>query len=300
MQKRSLLDELSNSDRNSSAQSFQCGLKSTCPDCLGKGYQVGKRGSFVFANTCNCFETCSVCYGKGMKLDGGVTKPCRDISPARIVTSINRAEIPARYFGACFENFSNPTGNGNQVAKYVQNWVSGYTQGRSKGLIVSGNVGVGKTYLLASAAKVLTERGVSIRFVDFFQLLTELRGAYSDGKADQSVIGPMLNVDVLMIDELGKGRGTDWEHSVLDQLVNGRYTQGKPIVASTNYQLVKQKNSNAYSYNRDLDQEQNQNAFEPDKFGPLEPRIGSRIFSRLWEDCEKIELTGDNVRMRQS
>ena len=146
------------------------------------------------------------------------------------------------------------------------------------GIILGGPVGVGKTYLLAAIAKNFAARGMTVRFVDFFQLLNEIKGAYADSKSDANILKPLINVDVLFIDELGKGRSSDWEMSIIDQLVMGRYNQNKIIVASTNYGLKPAKHIPLSQ--KDLSQE-SFGSFNLDRFESLETRIGERIYSRL-------------------
>jgi DNA replication protein DnaC len=81
---------------------------------------------------------------------------------------------------------------------------------------------------------------------------------------------------------------------VLDQLVMGRYNRNKIIVASTNYDL---KPSTKVNYSSNLD-ERKPGSFELDRFESLEQRIGPRIYSRLFETSDFIELTGEDFRKR--
>ena len=188
-----------------------------------------------------------------------------------------------------------PQGNRAQVANRLQRWVDNFKPRGGRGLIIEGPVGVGKTYMLAALTAALAGRGFTVRFTDFFQLLGELRAGFSEGKADAAQLAPLINVDVLVIDELGKGRGRDFDKTVLDQLVCGRYNQNKTIVASTNYQL--RAKTGAQSYNINLDQEvSNSSDFAPDTFGGLEQRVGQRIYSRLCEMTTFIELQGGDFR----
>ena len=174
-------------------------------------------------------------------------------------------------------------------------WQEGFVPSETKGIILAGPVGVGKTFLMASLARGFAEKGVSVKFTDFFQLLGELRAGFSEGKSDTETLAPLIDVDVLVIDELGKGRNKDFDKTVLDQLVCGRYNQNKTIVASTNYTLLQQ--SRGHVYNVDLDQQGYPTSdFNPDQFGTLETRIGSRIFSRLKEMTYFVELKGNDLR----
>ena len=229
---------------------------------------------------CPCVKRCAVCFGGAQTLVDGVSTPCVNPSPVTVASYLNLAKIPARYALASFEHFRNRTGNCTQMLSYLREWGNKYqvAQNIHHGLIISGPVGVGKTYLLCCLAKQLAFKGVSVRFVDFFQLLMEVRASYSDRTtSSEAILAPLIQVDVLIIDELGKCRDSDFEKVILDQLVVGRYNQNKAIVASTNHPL------RSVTYK---------------EFPPLEAAVGQRIFSRLSEMCSFVELSGDDFRRR--
>ena len=276
-----------------------CALQSAQACCDGKGYQVGPQGALALATICDCVKKCRGCYGQARRLDGNDSHPCRTPSPPTIVALVNGAMIPARYAAASLDRFSNysQNGNGRRVMNEVVRWRQNFKPRGDRGLVLEGPVGAGKTYILAALAKDFAERGYSVRFSDFFQLLGELKAGFSEGKADATQLQPLIDVDVLFIDELGKGRNTDFELTVLDQLVCGRYNQGKTIVASTNYRLE----SSRPDYNIHLDRpgSTGHSGFSPDQFDNLEQRIGRRIFSRLKEMTTFIELKEDDFRRRE-
>ena len=266
--------------------------------CGGSGYLVGRAGPYAHGTVCSCVTTCAVCFGRARMVDSnGVSKPCRTPSPVSVVNRLNDAQIPARFADATLDSYSNFAGNGRDILQRLVRFAKDFRAEDGRGMLISGGVGVGKTYLLSGLARILCAQGVSVKFVDFFQLLGVLRAAYSQDKSDLSILNPLLDVDVLIIDELGKGRNTDWELTILDQLVMGRYNQRKPIVASTNCPITGKKSLQG-SYNFDLEQMQRMGGFAPTQFEHLESIVGMRIYSRLIEMCEFAELTGDDVRRR--
>ncbi len=70
-----------------------------------------------------------------------------------------------------------------------------------RGLILSGPVGVGKTYLLVGLAKTLIRLGVEVKFVDFHRLLSLIRASYADKGSEESLLAPLIEAEILMIDE---------------------------------------------------------------------------------------------------
>ncbi len=277
-------------------------VKSSCRKCMGSGVQLVTGGVQTAAALCECVSKCAACFGSCRLSINGHSKPCRKPTPARVCTLINEARIPIKYARASLDAFTNYTGNGREVIQYVHKWLMNFQVHSGKGILFTGSVGVGKTFILAAIAKGLALRGFSVRFVDFFQLLGELKAAYANDKSDDSVLAPLVNCDVLIIDELGKGRSTDWEMTVLDSLIMGRYNQGKIIVASTNYLTKIPSGKSQNQFNIDLEfsskQEQQRSGFSPDEFGPLEPRVGKRIYSRLFEMATFLEIQGQDYRRR--
>ncbi len=291
---RSLKEELHQPAHHTEMPDMGCALDQKKSCCDGIGYRLKPMGSLTHAELCSCVSNCPSCFGKNRKMVDGQSKPCRTPAPSRIVNFINSACLPARYSTARLDSFSNFSGNGREVVNRLSHWHREFDPDHPRGLILGGPVGVGKTYLLCAIAKNFAFKGLSVRFIDFFQLLLELKAGYAQDKSDANLLNDLIHVDILFIDELGKGRNSDWELSVLDQLVMGRYNQNKIIVASTNYDL---KPSTRVNYSTNLD-ERKPGSFELDRFESLEQRIGPRIYSRLFETSEFIELTGDDFRKK--
>ena len=299
---RNLKDELRDTASHSGGdRSLNCAIEQQLSCCNGVGFHLDMSGAYTKAHLCACVATCPLCFGQTRRMREGVMVNCRELIPQRVVNLINAAEIPARYGTARLDSFANFSGNGAEVVQTINKWVQNFTPQDQKGLVLTGPVGVGKTYMLAAIAKSLIKKGLAVRFVDFFQLLNDLKAAYAADQADVNVLKPLINIDVLIIDELGKGRNSDWELSVLDQLVMGRYNQRKTIIASTNYPLQGGDNpSSSHLYQRPLDFGGDSKAqFANDLFTPLETRVGKRIFSRLCEMTQFLELRGEDFRRRK-
>lgn len=272
-----------------------CQLQMQLNCCDGKGYTLNVDGPRTRARLCKCVEGCGACKGQARFLKSGVSVPCRDPNPVHVVGTINQAAVPSRYGFSSLNRFNNFSGNGRQIVHRVADWSRSYHRQSKRGLVIEGPVGVGKTFMLTAVTMSLAMRQISVRFVDFFELLTTLKAGYSNNKADDSILRPLIDVDVLVIDELGKGRNSDWELSILDQLVMGRYNQNKVILASTNYST-----QGGLSVGQDINPDRGPDSrFRESNFDQsLEERVGQRIFSRLVETCDMVRLEGDDYRRR--
>ena len=284
--------KIKSSDDLSGTSSCALSYEKSC--CKGLGFRVATKGPYAFASLCTCVEQCHLCHGRAQLVENKYAKSCQLTSPVLISRLINNAQIPARYAHAHLADFANKTGNCQNLIQRITSWEKQLTQSQERGLLISGPVGIGKTFILASIAKSLAIRGIKVRFIDFFQLITQIKACYANHQSEQTLLMPLLDVDVLVIDELGKGRNTDFELTILDQLIMGRYNQKKVIVASTNCTILSNETTDSYG-----ESNLQRSVFAPDDFGTLESRVGKRIYSRLVETNFFFSLKGEDFRRRK-
>ena len=176
----------------------------------------------------------------------------------------------------------------------VSTWLQNYRPGEeNRGLVLHGKVGRGKTHLMVAMLRELVFRyGVTVRFVEFSHLLADLKSGFDHGLGAARLIDPLVKVDVLAIDELGKGRNTEFEGTVLDELVSRRYNAAGTILATTNYDPDANPTGRATA-----------NAAEVAMGAKAPPglvdRVGPRVYSRLLEMSDFLEVDGPDHR-RQS
>jgi DNA replication protein DnaC len=140
-----------------------------------------------------------------------------------------------------------------------------------------GTCGVGKTHLaVALIKKVITEKGDSCLFYDFRDLLREIQASWNSVSqaSELEVLRPVLEAKVLVLDELGANKPTDWVRETIAHIINCRYNDKKLTIFTSNYP----------------DSSSNQ------REETLTDRIGVRLRSRLYEMCRKIEIHGEDFR----
>jgi DNA replication protein DnaC len=131
-------------------------------------------------------------------------------------------------------------------------------------LVLWGGVGTGKTHLAMAIAQALAE-GVSVLPATVPELLNMLRSGYKQGDYDE-LVDMCREIDVLLLDDLGTERSTDWAAEQLFAIINHRYNAQKPTVITTNVNP------------RDL-----------------EPRLASRIQDRFL--CTQVHITSSDYRV---
>ena len=234
-------------------------------------------------------ENCHRCEGTGWILvrEDGTEKvsTCPDCrSQARSSQRLQSAAIPPRYGGLGFDTFTTP----NRYPLLEKAWrrsmdfVDAFPK-LERGLLFVGTCGVGKTHLsIAILNQVLSRHDSSARFVDEAELLRSLQ--YSYGRDSQSseeeLLRPLRRADLLVWDDLGTGRPTDWVRETIHTIINHRYTNQRITIFSSNWKLPEKTGVERLSR-------------EP----TLSDRIGERLYSRVLEMCEIVEMKGPDFRM---
>ncbi|MCP3143675.1 ATP-binding protein [Pyxidicoccus xibeiensis] len=294
-----------------------------CGVCSGRTYVLERRGDLAQARACVCVESCTVCGGRGHVLverEGmfsqkvgprryEVMEPCVCTRRRRRVSLFNEVGLPGVVAHSSFDNyraFNEAQDRGRGVAMgFAHQYVKGGMDakgGPAKGFVLSGPVGTGKTHLMAATlAHLVLEVGVRARYVEISLLYAQIRRGFQDGKSGGEIIGPLSDVEVLAIDELGKGRGSPFEMETLDELIARRYNAGRTTLFATNYSLEPEKKAqrapapSGYRTTEDA-----RSAAREAEL--LRERVGERIYSRLCEMCTFVELprdTPDRRRTRQ-
>ncbi|MBA3875623.1 MAG: hypothetical protein C0498_01580 [Anaerolinea sp.] len=187
---------------------------------------------------------------------------------ARIERLIGYTGLPARYRAASFETWVERRGTGAAL-RAAQAWAAAPILER--GLFFVGPPGTGKTHLLAAAVLAKVQSSVAgIRWANVPLLLDRLRAAqrYTDSDSMESFAYMRDEARVVVLDDLGKERATDWATERLYVLVEARYGALRPTLASTN---------------RSLDE-------------LAEAGYGALV-SRLTETCEVVRLEASDYRV---
>jgi DNA replication protein DnaC len=188
--------------------------------------------------------------------------------------------IPRRYEECSLGNYQPANNNSSQLQafNYAYRLVREYPS-VDRGLLFMGTCGVGKTHLsVAILHELIEKKGVSCLFYEFGSLLKEIQNSYNpiSQTSESKVLTPIIEAEVLVLDELGASKPTDWVRDTMMHVINTRYNDRRLTIFTTNY----------------LDKR----STERDE--TLEDRIGVRQRSRLFEMCKTVQIEGEDYRRR--
>lgn len=203
---------------------------------------------------------------------------------------LTAARIPERHRECTLENFSPKAGGHRSLAEArlkATGFVRAYpAETMGNGLLFVGPCGVGKTHLAVGILHALVaERGVAGRFVDCKELLKQIQNSYSANseQTERQVLRPALEAEVLVLDELGAARRTDWVSDMVEHVLNMRYNDRKTTIVTTNLPFA---SAGVHGTG----------AKEAVRQETLGDRIGERMLSRLGEMCVVVEMDGPDYR----
>jgi DNA replication protein DnaC len=238
--------------------------ETTCALCDGTGWKIVERAGLSGAERCVCYAATRT----------------RDLQES--------ANIPPLYQHASLDNFQMPADN--PVARQglgtalmqVRSFTREFPAADRPGLLLIGDSGAGKTHLAVAAMRVLIDKGHECLFFDYQNLLDRIRSGYdaTSGTAERETYRAALDVEVLLLDDLGTKKVTEWVEDTVTAIITYRCNQRKPLIATTNLT----DNDNA------MDLAMGGGEKKTIREKTLGEMIGFRARSRLHEMCRVVHM----------
>ncbi len=227
----------------------------SCPLCDDTGWKSVERDGSPRVTRCECW---------------------RRTQTARRLTE---AGLPRRYHACDLDNFVTYPNErlGNAVARsraFAENFPA-----VERGLFFVGPPGIGKSHLAVAVLKhVIASCGAHGLFYEVRSLLRLIRSTYNPviRTAETDILRPVIDAELLVLDDLGSEKPSEWVDETLNLIVNSRYSDKRLTIFTSNY-------------------EEKEDQADPDS---LFARVGFRMHSRLYEMCEFLEFDGADYRHR--
>ena len=242
-------------------------------------------------------EVCQICDGSGLRIvvrdDGSrVAKDCECRIERRVARMIAKTNIPKRYEHCTLDSYDTdfPAASRSLKAAHrsAKKFVESYPlETHGTGLLLTGAIGVGKTHLAVGILQALVaERGATGLFYDYRELLKQVQHSYNRQvqATELEILAPVFEAEVLVLDELGASKPTDWVWDTVAHILNTRYNDRRTTIITTNF-------ANAAPLQGPI-----KAAGRSDREESLGDRIGERMRSRLQEMCVVVEMNGVDFR----
>jgi DNA replication protein DnaC len=222
--------------------------------------------------------SCPACNDTGWLVVEGTlrAKPCECQLRQRKRQRTESAVIPKRYLHCKLSSFRD---RGDVSLASARNEISGYAASwppsEGEGLLLMGRCGVGKTHLAVGVLLDIIEKDKpgKLLFTNFQDLIQQIHASFSSDEAPSKaeILAPVLQADLLVLDELGSQKPTPFVQEMLYYIINSRYNEQRATIFTTNY----------------FDESRRE------KDETLDGRIGERLRSRLWEMTQRIIITSE-------
>jgi len=221
---------------------------------------------------------CQICGGSGWIIEEvngrRFAKRCRCQFESFSRTYLSSSGIPARYKSCKFKNYSPQTPYQLRALKFCREFFFLYPF-VERGILLYGPPGTGKTHLAAATLRNIIEyKGLKGTFCDFRNLLIELKNSFSSSESTGEILDSVRKAPLLVLDDVGAERNTEWAKEILGEIINYRYTQNLPTIITTNLRF-------------DL--------YTDDSFSA---KFDTRTESRLYDMCKILKVEGDDRRKK--
>jgi DNA replication protein DnaC len=235
---------------------------------------------------------CVICGDTGWKsLQNGATRrvtrcDCRSIS--RTHHLLEQARFPPRYENCDLASYETEGSQRSLAAAKMaaEKFIANYPLDKV-GLLLIGPSGAGKTHLSVAILKqLIVSKGIACLFCDYRELLKQIQNSYNASVqvTELDLLRPVFQAEVLVLDDLGAVKPTEWVWDTVSVILNTRYNENRTTIITSNFM---DGPAAAVSGPRAAAREET-----------LGDRIGERMRSRLFEMCRVVNVNAPDYRQK--
>ncbi len=241
---------------------------------------------------------CPICGGSGWKIvegpdrSGGAIR-CDCFNARKGERLFKLAGVPSRYATCTFENFVTAHVSLARARIAARHFVDHYPT-EKEGLLFVGETGRGKTHLAVAIIRELTSKGIHCLFSEYRDLLKKIQNSYNPKveATELEILDPIIEAEVLVLDDLGAVRSSEWVWDTVSYIINSRYNDQKATLITTNFPDAAAKSEEEAA--RESEGERPKPLVRRETLGD---RITDRMRSRLHEMCRVVKVAGEDFRL---
>jgi len=177
------------------------------------------------------------------------------------------SNLGKKYESKTFDNFK-VTEKTQEMFNTCKKYADEFDKKNAMGILIGSRPGVGKTHLMAAITNQLIEQNMFVVFMPVPDLLQEFKNSYQNKDiSEEKLLHKLTHSALLILDDIGAEKTTDWTTDRLYTVINNRYINNKPMIFTTNCDLKELKN-----------------------------RLGERVVSRIMEVCEVLQVDAGDYR----
>lgn len=249
------------------------------------------------ANLCSCDGSGLIIrqVGEG-KAARQVAADCPCMIEKRLQGKLQRAGIPERYRMTTLDGYEAMGGHASlgRALATARRFVAEYPVGTAgSGMLLVGPVGTGKTHLaIGILREAILQKGAAGMFCHSRQLLNRIKKSFGDkSESEDQILQPIFRADLLVFDDLGVERETDWVFDMIENIINTRYNDARSTIITTNLSNRGPNGVEAAGGSPNYGE-----AATAMRGRTLGDAIGARMYSRLQQMCKVVDVTGDDWR----
>lgn len=230
-----------------------------CETCKDTGYRPVKSGIYTGVAECDC---------RVKRIAKALGEQCG---------------IPEAFCEKTLDNFQVTGSRGREHAlNCAKTYLRMFPAGDPPGLLIGGAPGSGKTHLAVGILRAITQRAIQAKFFDANELLESIRGAMDkENESENEVLLAAVAPQVILLDDIGGRRGTQWGHDTLAQLLTARHNRKRPTIVTTSAS------------------DESVRLGAADHTVVLVEQIGVRARGKLLEMCQPVPIAAEDYRLRR-
>lgn len=185
----------------------------------------------------------------------------------RIIENKKKSNIPAIFSNSDYRMIENP-----EYRKFAYNYAHKFIEVGKRGLLLYGDVGTGKSFMASCIAHQLLDRGFSVKWTTTLEFVD--KGCFFGQEDYSDYVYSITKPDLLIIDDLGAERNTDFAVERVQEMIDKRSASNKPMIITTNLDI------NAMMKEQNI--------------------ARKRTYDRVLESCFPILFRGQSYRIRKA